>query len=249
VPAIIKVNHLANSKLIRLIKILSAKELKELKDWLASPWCKKNKYYLPFYAIICQAAPKFAEESLLKETVFEQLYKDKNYKNAIFNNLILSLTKEVQRYLSFLYSQQSKEEQSQLFRKALLDRNAIALYETTAQSQIKQVALQSAKSAEDYLRLNRLHQELYFQPSGHFRYQEDAPHLVAANEYLDAFYLLEKYKYLHESAARTKILKITKPSLLQVDIALLEELQCQLALEVVPLYPGASTIFFGVLYK
>jgi len=236
VPTITKINHLGNSKLIQLIKTLSTKELKELKDWLASPWCKKNKYYLPFYEILYQAAPKFSVDSLLKIPIFDQLYEGKSYNNAIFNNLILSLTKEVQSYVAFLYSHTSKKEQPQLLRKYFLERNAIVLYEATTKSQLKKLEQQAAKDAEDYLLINRLHQEFYFQPSGHVRYQVDSPHLVAANGSLDAFYLLEKYKYLHESAARTKIVHLATPSLLQTDITLLAELQRQLALEAVPLY-------------
>lgn len=233
---ITKINHLGTSKLVQLIKTLSAKELKELKDWLESPWCKTNKYHLPFYELLYQAAPKFEAVSLLKTSIFKQLYEGKNYNNAIFNNLILSLTKEVQRYLAFLFSHQSKEEQPQFLRKYLLERNAIALYETETQTQIKKLKKQPAKSAKDYLLLNRLHQELYFQPSSKFRYKNEAPHLVVANDYLDAFYLLEKYKYLHESKARTKILKTEGNGILKENLPLLEDLQNHLALDAVPLY-------------
>jgi len=196
-----KKNHLGNSKLVQLLKTLSPKELKKLKNHLSSAWCKKNKYYLPLYERLLQTAPTFSGETLEKEKVYQYLYKKKPYNNLLFNNLLLALTKEVQNYIAFLM-----------------------------------VQAQTGKSAVEYLQLNRLHQEAYFQASGQYRYQQEVPHLETANEALDAFYLLEKYKYYLEATARAKILKMPTPASFTVDNLLLQSLQNKLALEAITLY-------------
>jgi len=100
VATIIKKNHLGGSKLVQLIQTLTPKELRELKNWLASPWSKNSKYYLPFYKIIAKAAPSFTSDTLIKKRVYKSLYGEGPYQEGIFNNLIRALTKEVQQYLA-----------------------------------------------------------------------------------------------------------------------------------------------------
>ena len=234
--SIIDKNSLSNSKLILLLQTLSTKELKELKIWLSSPWSKKNKYYVPFFELLLSEAPSFSGEALVKKVIYKQLYKNKPYDNYIFNNLIRELSKEIQSYIAFLGVKQSSREQELVVRKFYLARNATDLYETLTSSINKKLDKQTGKSAEDYLYLNRLHQEIYFQASGHHRYKIDAPNLVAADEALDAFYLLEKYNYWHEAVARTKILKIEIHPLLTFDLPLLDRLQTRLRLDAIPLY-------------
>ncbi len=234
-PTIIKENHLANGKLVRLCKTLSIKEFKQFKDWLVAPWGKKNKYYLPFYEIIAATAPSFSPEGLKKEQIFLSLYGSKKYNNALFNNLISALTKELQNYIALVYLNKNPYENDHLLRQHLWTCNAVDLYEDFAINSIKKLEKKPVKSTEDYLHLNRLHQAVYFQTSGHHRYQKGAPNLLAANHYLDVYYLLEKYKYLHEATSRLSIIQ-TDQSQLNVSIPLLQELQNKLSLEAVDLY-------------
>lgn len=229
-------NHLDKSKLIRLLKLLSNKEFEEFEKWLNSPWCQKNKYFLPFFKIIRLAAPKFASVSLNKTLIFSLLYPAKNYDNRIFNNLILALAKEVERYLAHLQLQKDKLLQQQLLGKAFTAKKQIDLFEETNQKIIKDLETKANKSTTDYLLLSQLNHALYFQTSGHHRYQPETPTLEKTITYLNHFYLLESYGYLHEIHARAKILKLTEQLTSPNNHLLLTKLQAQLKLVPAHLY-------------
>lgn len=232
---LIKEYHLANSKLVNLCRTLSSKEFKQFKDWLLAPWCKKNKYYLPFYELLVKASPSFLPKNLKKEQAFIYLYGPKKYNNALFNNLITSFTKELQNYLAIVHLQKTPHEKDRLLRQHLWTNNTVDLYEDFAINSVDNLENKSVKSTEDYLHLNRLHQAIYFQTSGHHRYERGAPNLFAANHYLDVYYLLEKYKYWHEASSRLNIVQ-TEQSHLHVSFPLLQELQDELSLVAIDLY-------------
>jgi len=147
-PTIIKEHHLANSKLVKLCRTLSTKEFKQFKDWLLSPWCKKNKYYLPFYEILFKAGPSFLPENLKKEKIFFSLYGPKKYNNALFNNLISDLIKELQNYLAVVYLKKTPHENDRLLRQHLWTCNAVDLYEDVAIDSVKKIEKKSIKSPD-----------------------------------------------------------------------------------------------------
>ncbi len=229
-------NHLDQSKLIQLLKLLSDKEFANLKIWLSSPWAKTNKYFIPFFNIIERTAPDFSAATLTKEKVYAQLYDNKKYNNKIFNNLLLLLTKEVENYLVQLQLRQEEDLKQQLLGKVLLAHNEVKLFEKTTQQSIKKLEKKIAKSAGDHLLLHQLNESLHFQASGHHRYKSEAPLLEQANTHLDAFYTLEKLRYLQEKAARTKILKTAPNEVDAALLALLNQLQIPLQLPVLTLY-------------
>ena len=235
-PAITKNTPFYNSKLVQLLQTLSKKEVVELKDWLESPWCKNNKHFLPFYEALQPTAATFPAATLQKEAIFAQLYAGKPYNNYLFNNLIRAFTKEVQNYMAFIAFRKSPQAIQQFTTRHLKEREGGKWYESFAKDAIEKIEEKPVKTIEEYWQLHRLYQDIYFQTSGHHRYQGDAPHLVAANRYLDTLYVLEKYKYGYVSEMRTKILKVKEDSLLKIDFSALKKLQGQLKIDAVQLY-------------
>jgi len=228
--------HLTDSKLIRLLKLLSDKAFREFEYWLTAPWSQKNKYFLPLYKIIAQAAPNFLSDDLGKEKVYTELYAKKDYNNRIFNNLLLAFTKEVENYLAQLQLIQDDGLKQQLLGNVLLAHNEVKLFEATTQQYIQKLEKKEAKSTADHLLLHQLNESIYFQSSGHHRYQSEAPTLAAANAQLDAFYLLKKFKFLQEITARIKILQAAQEQVDDTLLVLITKLQTTVKLPALALY-------------
>lgn len=227
---------LKESKLIEILSILSKKEFKELGPWLQSPWGSSNKHLFPFYQIIQQSAPKVGATTLQKEAVFKQLFPKKKYNNRTFNNLILAFTKEVENYLSHLQFKEEKQQKQLLLGKAFMSRKRIDYFEESHQKLIGQIEKKEEKSANDYLLLKQLYHELYFQASAHHRYDPDTLFLEQCMSNLDAYYLLERYSYLHEQVSREKILKLPINEKNEEIATFLGDLQDYLQLPVAGLY-------------
>ena len=229
-------SHLKESKLIAIVKILSKKEFKELGIWLQSPWSQNNKHLYPFYEIIAASAPGFATDTLQKEQVFQVLFPKKKYNNRTFNNLISAFIKAVENYLSHLQFNQEKQQKQQLLGKAFLNRKRMDYFEESHQKLIEEITQKQAKNSEDYLLLKQLYHDLYFQTSTHHRYDPKNIFLEKCATNLDAYYLLERYNYLHEQAFRNKILKLPTQEKNKELAQLLHDLH-----QVVPL--PAATLF------
>jgi hypothetical protein len=230
--------HLVNSKLIRLLKLLPPKSFNDFEYWLTAPWSQKNKYFIPFFKILAKAAPNFSCDSLQKEKVYITLYEKNKYDNKIFNNLLLALTKEVERYLAHLQLMQEQDLKQQLLGKVLSTHNELPLFETTTKQHIDRLEKKAAKSTTDHLLLYQLNEALHFQPSGHYRYQTMVPFLEQANLHLDAYFLLEKFKYLQEKVTRTHILQTNQ---LDIDantslLALLNKIEVPLSIPAITLF-------------
>lgn len=231
-----KIIHIANSKLIASLQLLSAKEFKELEYWLQSPWCKQHKKILLFYQILQKITPDYAPENLIKEDLCALLSKNKTINNKTFNNLLSEFTKQVESYLAHLHFQKNKTLQQRSLVTELLERKQVFYFEKSAQNLIQQLEKKTTKSAEDAFLLHQLYQQLYFQPSEHRRYQPKAEELSKSAIYLDTYYLLTKLKYAHENQSRVNILKEALHLEKEAETVYLFALQQKLKLPAAALY-------------
>ena len=89
------------SKLIDILKSLSAKELKQFSAYVHSPFFNNQEKPKELITILIREAPDYNEKALSKEKVFSSLYPGKNYIESRLFNLVSDLYKMLTDYLAY----------------------------------------------------------------------------------------------------------------------------------------------------
>lgn len=90
-----------NSKLIQLLKTFSTKELREMGDFVNSPYFNKNEELARFYAYLRKIAPEFPLKKIQREAAFKALYPKQPYDEKQLNYLMSFLLKLAEQYLGY----------------------------------------------------------------------------------------------------------------------------------------------------
>ena len=98
------------SGLFRIMRTLTAKEMKSFERFLASPYHRAEKNCLPLYELLKKNYPKFREDEIDYEKIYSELYPGKEYKKQVVWNLISALEKYA---LSFLEHEALKKDEFQ----------------------------------------------------------------------------------------------------------------------------------------
>jgi hypothetical protein len=89
------------SKVIDALKALNKSELKELGDFIDSPYFNKNKSVQSLYRILKNNYPSFDSKNLSKHNVYSRLFPGKPYADKTLRNLLSDLLNLIERYLAF----------------------------------------------------------------------------------------------------------------------------------------------------
>ncbi len=119
------------SNLIEAINALSAKEMKELAEFVNSPFFNKNKNVIKLFEIIRKYYPALDSDKLSKENVYAKLFPGEKYKDSSMRLLMFYLYEVVEKFLA--YSRYTRNELA--YKKHLLaefnERNLFKEFEKT----------------------------------------------------------------------------------------------------------------------
>lgn len=90
-----------DSALIKLLQTFSNKEIKELRDFLDSPYFNKRKGAVKLFDIIKKFHPDFDSDKISKENVIKKLFPGKKYNDSTFRVLVHYLMGLAERYLAY----------------------------------------------------------------------------------------------------------------------------------------------------
>ena len=200
------------SKIIRLLGSLSTEEYKSLGKWLQSPWCNSTKKLYRFYQILQPFHPDFSARQLDKTWLYKKLFDKRAYNASQLNNLIRKFVAQVNNFLVHNALDTNQIQKQSLLIQAYAKGRQDEYFVTECLGLIKELEAISPKPADYYLLLSSLFSSLYYHPSQSIKYQSDAPHLALAIEYLDQYYLISKYRFLHETNTRRKLVNKLEPS-------------------------------------
>ena len=88
-----------NSKLIALLRTFSTQELREFKDFIASPFFNKNRDLLLFYSKLRKLAPDFPADKTEKEVFFKTVFPANPYEDKQMHYLMSFLLKLAEQYI------------------------------------------------------------------------------------------------------------------------------------------------------
>lgn len=96
---------MTENNLITLLKSFSKGEIKEFDKFLRSPYFTegkniRSKILYDYFCLLKNYYPKFLNENLTNEAMFEKLYQGKKYNDVLMRRLNSDLTKLTERFLS-----------------------------------------------------------------------------------------------------------------------------------------------------
>ncbi len=195
------------SKLIALLKSLNSRELRELKDFVASPFFNKNKELLNFYLYLKKQAPKFAARHIDRRKAFAQLYPDRPFDEKQMHYLMSFLLKLAEQYLGWQhYTKQLIQPQCDILSE-LSDRKLDKHYHFVLTTTQKKLMAAPQKDVAWYQQQYSLADISYqqFLRKNVRRYDTS---LQQAADQLDEYYLLNKLKYSCEMLSQQKAIAV-----------------------------------------
>jgi len=194
-------------KLIKRISLLTEVEQKLFSKWLASPWCNSNKQLPRLFKYIRRYYADFKAGNLSKERLFRHLYPDKVYNDKWLRNIQSELGQQVERFLTYQRLEKDQVLQNRLLAEEFVERNQEDWYEKITEETIELLENKAEKITTNHLELGLLYEQLYFRPNASGRIQQGRYFLQQAEENLDHFYAIHKYRLLNEFVERGKILQ------------------------------------------
>ena len=195
------------SKLIALLRTFSTRELREFKDFIASPFFNKNQELVQFYLYLKKIAPEFPHKKTARQKVYQQVFPKRAYDEKHLNYLMSFTLKLAEQYIGYTKYQQAGILPSCHALSSCLERNLEKhyqnIYTKTTQQLGKNSRRDSAYFYQQYL-LSDL-ADRHFNQQKIRRFDENLQH---ASDHLDAFYLISKLKYTCEMLDRQKTLSV-----------------------------------------
>ena len=193
-----------NSKLIELLSTFSKGEMRQLHDFVASPFFNKNEELLPFVAYLHQIAPNFAEKAIQKEVVYQKLYPGTPFDQKKISYLMNYLLKLAEQFLGVNHYLAKPPLVQCHILDEMVSRKLEKHYSYLRKKTTRELAEVTQKDSEtfyyDYLVSDIAVRHFYTQ-----RVRKFDPTLQYTSDKLDAFYFLQKLKYSCEMINRQSI--------------------------------------------
>ena len=87
--------------LVEIFSKLSPRQMKELGDFVNSPFFNKNESTVKLYEYLLSQHPALKPERIEKEFVFKSLFENVEYNDGLMRNMIFRLTELAEQYLAY----------------------------------------------------------------------------------------------------------------------------------------------------
>ncbi len=194
-----------NSKLIDVLKTFSTAELREFKDFVASPFYNKNKELSLFYGYLKKIAPAFPLKKMDRHHVYQALFPGKKYDDKHFKYLMSFLLKLAEQFIGLKrYQQQDLLVQYHQL-DACINRRLEKNYKNIYQKASARLNGMPFRDHEHYHQQYLLAEIAgkYFASQGLRKISDE---LQKAVDYFDLYYLSQKLKYTCEMLNAQKML-------------------------------------------
>ena len=188
-------------KLVQFLKTLPAKELKELKKYIESPYHNNNrrdKVLQLFDCLYVHHKNDFTYSKLQEDRVFSTLFPHKNYTSKRdrqqFSNVKNQLMNLVKNFLLERKMQEDKTIKNRLWLDVLFERKLLEQLQNEIGTIQNQYAKKENKQAEDYQYLHQL-QEFDFAFNIVTKGRAVSSSFQAVSDSFDAYFIVQKLKY------------------------------------------------------
>ncbi len=193
-----------NSKLIDVLSTFSKAELRELQQFISSPFFNKNEELVKFYAYLKKIAPHFPLKKIERRRVYKSLFSEQDYDDKHMNYLMSYLLKLTEQYIGYKQYVTHPTLPKYHTINALIDRDLDKHYRYNLKRTTDQLEKQAYRNAAFYY-------QKYLLADAENRYflrqqvRKKDIRLQRAAENFDVYYLANKLKYSCELLDRNQI--------------------------------------------
>lgn len=118
-----------NTKLIQLLRTLSAAEFKQFKDFVKSPFFNKNKNVIALFESLKKFYPDFNNNMMNEEKVFNKIFPGEKYDYFKIKNIISDLLALGKEFISFIHYRDISKIKNKFLLEELRGRNLDSMFE------------------------------------------------------------------------------------------------------------------------
>lgn len=195
-----------NTRLTKLLKALSPREIVRFQEYISSPFFNKNQKVLQLAAHILPAAPHFAEPLPLRRELFQLIFPGDTYSDGRINNIISDLLHLLYSFLAYLQFEGHPPQQINYLLDQLLQRESHHDVQRAAKryqaAQQKNPFRNYEFFLEEYAFYNQL--DRYFFTKNKREYDEN---LQLKSDNLDLYYFSNKLRIACDMLTRNTVAK------------------------------------------
>ncbi|MEZ4883112.1 MAG: hypothetical protein R3E32_00155 [Chitinophagales bacterium] len=186
------------SKLLQILKTLHKNEWRLCSKFVRSPYFNEQQKVIELFDYLFEAAPRFAQKRIAKETVFQHLFPNEPYRSIRMRQLMSSLTSLIEEFLR--YEEQKKEKENGLLQlaKVYRQRSLTKLFDRCIKDLQLSQQKRISKNADYFFDEWRIYTALKEQIEDQHKRNAE-PFLQELSDSLDAFYLIHKLKISYEA--------------------------------------------------
>lgn len=182
------------SKLMGLVSLLTAEELRQADKFLRSPLEGVSKTTLKLFRYIRSYSPDYKSDRLNKAYVFNHLFPNDAYQDKPLRNQMHFLYKALSNFLIYQELQRDEGQRQRLFIEALYRRNDIARFEKLSDKYIEkllELPRQDAQYAQTLVNVS----ETYYYHLGNADQKTQHDLVAIIPRHLDLYYCLSKMRF------------------------------------------------------
>lgn len=193
-----------SSKVIKLLRLLTPEEFKQLDKFIQSPFFNSNKRIIAFYQYLKKHYPDFDSPRLDKQTVFKKLFPGKKFNYNILGNLISTFAHLIEQYLAQVQYQKKPYSARKMLIEAYGERNDFESFEKNTHILVEELQALPYRNGDTY-------RELYLLLSSHLAHPNIDRYSLTTKDFenvmrqLDLFYTVEKLQFSCDLLAREHI--------------------------------------------
>lgn len=219
-----------NSKLLNFVKLLVGKKYKDspnraelslFNEKLQQDTTEKGKIIYQFFQEILKHESIWSDKSFTKAFIHDQLFPEKKYSDGRIRNLMTELLSRIKLFLVEQEVGRDDALNQEVLIKSIKRRGGFEQAAKIEEKILKQLDRKKQKTTDDYHKMAMLNQALFEEPSGKFRYQNNATEILSAyNRNLDLYYLKSKLILWNEQKERQYIVNEAKIPIEQLKVLL-----------------------------
>lgn len=195
-----------DSKIIRLLRTLNAKEFRLLHKYFRSPFFNYSTAILDLYELLREYYPAFDHPALERRLVFQKLFPDTVFKDKKFRNLLHEFLGHLENFLVQLHIRTDDHARKKLLAATLKERDQYPAFVEKNRELLSEVADRPYRDTQTYKELLQLQEDYYFHPATR-KLDGGEVVLKAMLDNLDHFFMASKLRLANEVAVREKLVR------------------------------------------
>lgn len=193
-------------KIFDFLAILSKEELKLLRKAVQSPLYNTNPMVVRLFEVLRPMHPNFDDSLKARKKLFKKLFPKATYNDYKLRWHFLELTKVIEKLLLFIEQEKDTFGKQKKLATIYKQRNLPTYFKKSVAALLLQLSKNTLQSPDRSLEELSLLEMKYFHPL-HNKHDLADPTLKKANEQLDIFFALKKYRLAIALKSREQILQ------------------------------------------